>query len=85
MSRGPMPEPVHAPPGDGVRGGHEGVGPVVEVEERRLGALEEHVAPRGELVVEEPDGVGDHRRDPRRVLVEVRAPAISSADIGRRL
>ena len=58
--------------GDGVGRRHERVRPVVEVEERRLGALQEHVAARGELVVEEPDGVGDHGRDPRRVLVEVR-------------
>ena len=33
--------------------------------------LQEHVAARGQLVVEEADRVGDHRGDPRRVLGEV--------------
>lgn len=42
---GPAPEPTGRGPGDGVRRGDEGVGPVVDVEQRRLRALfEEHAA-----------------------------------------
>ena len=44
---------------------------MVEVEERRLRALEQHVLSRLERVVHEADGVRDEGRDPGRQLVEV--------------
>ena len=65
MCRGPTPAPVHAPPATGLRRGDERIGAVVEVEERRLRALEQHVLAGLERVVHEVDGVGDQRREPR--------------------
>ncbi len=47
--------------GDRVRRGDEGIGAVVEVEHRRLGALEEHGLLAVERVPAEPGGVGDVR------------------------
>ena len=46
---GPMPPPVQAPPATGFDEVTNGIGAVVEVEERPLGALEEDVvaAPAG--------------------------------------
>ena len=52
--------------GHGVGGGHEGVGAVVEVQQRALGALEEDVVAAPERVLDEPGGV-----------VEVRAEALA--------
>ena len=40
-ARGPTPAPTQAAPGDRVRGGDEGIGAVVDVEHRALGALED--------------------------------------------
>ena len=66
--------------GDRVRGGDERIGAVVEVEQRRLRALEEHVLAGGERLVDEQRGVADDRAQPlgvalvaRRDLVEVEA------------
>jgi hypothetical protein len=43
MSRGPSPDPAHAPPAVGFDDVTYGIGAVVEVEERRLRTLEQHV------------------------------------------
>ena len=50
--------------GDRVRGGDEGIGAVVEVEQRRLGALEDHRAAAVERLPAEPRGVGDVGLEP---------------------
>ena len=57
--------------GDGVGGGHERIGAVVEVEEGRLGALEQDPLAAIERVVHDGDGVADHRRQPGCELIEV--------------
>ena len=45
--------------GDRVRGGHEGIGAVVDVEHRPLGALEQHPLAVAQRLVDEQRGVGD--------------------------
>ena len=49
------------PAGGRVGRGDVGIGAVVEVEERRLGALEQQVLAGGEGLVQQSDGVGDER------------------------
>src|SRR5581483_2986860 len=63
------PDPRRGRTGDGVRGGHERIRPVVEVEERPLRALEEDVLPRVQGAVDEERGVGDVRPQPLRMLL----------------
>ena len=57
--------------GDRVGRRHEGVGPVVEVEEGGLGALEQDLAALVHGVVDHADGVAHHGLDPRGVLAQV--------------
>ena len=64
MSFGPTPVPVQADARDRVRGGHERIRAVVDVQQRALGALEEHVGVGVEHVPGEPRGVGHVLRDP---------------------
>jgi hypothetical protein len=45
--------------GDSARGGHERIRPVVEVEQRALAALEQHVAPFVQGAVDEQRGIRD--------------------------
>ena len=71
MSRGPRPETGAGAAGDGVRGGDEGIGAVVEVEEGGLGALEQDLAALVHGVVDHADGVAHHRLDARGVLAQV--------------
>ena len=59
------------PAGDGVGGGDEGIGPVVEVEEGRLGPLEQDLAPGVHGVVDHADRVAHHGLDTRGVLTQV--------------
>ena len=56
---GPTPPPVQAPPATGLEDVTNGIGPVVEVEERPLGSLEEHVVPGSQRVLDEGRRVGD--------------------------
>ena len=49
---------------DRVRRGHERVAAVVEVEQRALGALEQHVVAAPQRVLDEPGGVVEVRRQP---------------------
>ena len=46
------------------RRGHERVGAVVDVEQRRLAGLEQHGLVGGERLVQQQRGVGDHRAEP---------------------
>ena len=69
MRVGPMPTPVAAAPGDRVRRGDEGIRPVVEVEQRPLGALEEHALAVAERPVDEERRVRDVRPQPRGELL----------------
>ena len=55
--------------GDRVRGGDERIGAVVEVEQGRLGALEEDVLAVVEGLVDEQRGVADDRPQPLRVAL----------------
>ena len=64
MSAGPTPAPTQAAPGDRVRRGDEGIGAVVEVEQRPLGALEDHGPAGVERLPAEVRGVGDERLEP---------------------
>ncbi len=57
--------------GHRVGGGDEGIGPVVEVEEGRLGPLEQDLAPVVHGVVDHADGVAHHGLDPGGVLTQV--------------
>ena len=57
--------------GHRVRRRDEGIRAVVEVEERGLRALEQHVLAGLERLVHQADGVGDVRLEPRRELAEV--------------
>ena len=52
--------------GDAVRRGDEGIGAVVDVEERALRAFEEQVLAGAVGVVEGARHVGNQRREPRR-------------------
>ena len=54
--------------------GHERVGAVVDVEHRRLAALEEHVLARVDRLVEQERGVGHHRRQGARGTRAARRP-----------
>ena len=64
MSVGPIAGADGGRAGDRVGGGDEGIGAVVEVEQGRLGALEEHRAAGVERVPAEPRGVGDVGLEP---------------------
>ena len=69
MRFGGTPEPVQAPPAVVFETGDVRIGAVVEIEERPLRALEEHLAFFGERLVQIDDGVADERREllrPRR-------------------
>ena len=57
--------------GDGVRARDEGVGAVVEIQERGLGTLEQHMFAGIEGIVDETDCVGHVRRHLGRNLFEV--------------
>ena len=69
----PWPEPRAGAGAAGHRvgGGDEGVGPVVEVEEGGLGALEQHLAALVHGVVDHAHRVAHHGLDTRRVLAQV--------------
>ena len=58
-------------PRNRVRRGDVGVGAVVDVEEGRLGALEQHVLPRLERLVHEGHGIGDVGPDAGQHVLEV--------------
>ena len=64
MSFGPTPVPDAGGGAHRVRRGDERIGAVVDVQQRALGALEEHVLAAVEHVPGEPRGVGDELRDP---------------------
>ena len=57
--------------GDRVRGRHEGIRAVVEVEQRRLGTLEEHRLAALERVLHEQGRVRDVRAKPLRVALDL--------------
>ena len=70
--------------GDRVGRGDERIGAVVDVEQRALAALEQHVLARVERLVQQQAGVGDVRAEP--LGVARRTPSqTSSTSIGRRL
>ena len=64
MRVGPMPMPVARARRDRVRRGDERIRAVVEVEQRRLRALEQHVLAVVERAVDEQRDVADVRREP---------------------
>src|ERR1017187_10606227 len=68
---GPDPRADAGTTGSGVRGGDEGIGPVVEVEEGGLGAFEHDLLAGVECLVHEPYGITDHRTQGGCNLVEV--------------
>ena len=70
-----MPPPVQAPPATGFERGDERVAPVVEVEERALGTLEEDVLAPGEGGLDEPGRVVE-------VALEAPAPVERTLDEG---
>ena len=59
MRVGPTPVPMHAAPAMGLLRGHEGIGAEVDVQQRALGALEQHVLVLVEGRVDEQAGVAD--------------------------
>ena len=59
-----MPVPTQAPPAVGFDDVTYGIGAVVEVEERRLGALQQQMVVGVERVVQQLHGVGDVGRQP---------------------
>ena len=79
MRFGPDPEAHCGAGSDRARRGDERVRAVVEVEQRSLRALEEHVVAVAERAIDEQRGVGDVRAQPLRVpLVGVRRPPRAS-------
>ncbi len=93
MSVGPTPAPTHGGAGDRVGGGDEGIGAVVEVEQGRLGALEDHRLAAVERVPAELRGVGDVGLEPvaevdvfldHRVQVEARVRHARRSALRRR-
>ena len=66
-----QPAPSAGAARDRVGRGHEGVGAVIEVEERGLGPFEEDLAAGVQRVVDHADGVAHHRLDPGGVLAQV--------------
>jgi hypothetical protein len=59
--------------GNRIRRGHERIRAVIEIEERRLRAFEEHVLSRVEGLVDKPDRVRDVRLEPRPADLEILA------------
>ncbi len=67
----PEPRARAGPAGHRVGRGHERIGAVVEVEEGRLGPLEQDLAALVHGVVDDADRVAHHGLDPRGVLTQV--------------
>ena len=57
--------------GDGVRGGHERIGAVIEIEEGGLCTFEQHVLTGLERVMHHTDRITDHRSKTRRAQVQI--------------
>ena len=76
MAPGPSPEPVAACAGDGVRRGDEGIGAVVDVEQRPLRALEQDALALAALGVEQRPHRVHIREDLRRDLAELIAEIV---------
>ncbi len=84
MSVGPIPGADAGGAGDRVGGGDEGIGAVVEVEQGRLGALEEDRAAVVERLPAEPGGVGDVGLEPVAVAGELLGHRVQvQARVGR--
>ena len=77
MARGGTPRPVQMPPADAFDEVTNGIGAVIDVEQRRLRPLEEHGLPGGHGLVQEKRRVGHPRPQPlavRHQVLEHRLP-----------
>ena len=85
MRVGPTPGAGAGRAGDGVGRGHEGIGAVVDVQHRPLGALEQHALPVAQRLVDDERGVGDEGPQALGVVEQVaRRPPRPRGAAGRR-